>query len=221
MNQLNTIQFFNFEYVEKEKQLNEIYTFKFKPLSDFHYQAGQWIHLGFPSEKKDKSKVRHMSFSSSPTDSYLEFTMDTSSGTLFKNRMLDLKKGDIMKGFKINGNLVIPSDFNEKVIFIAGGIGITPFRSLIRNTKNVKSNLNWELLHISKNGFLFEDEFKLLPNKQWRVNRKDIDDIWDNIVKESNSKYFLCGSNRFVTGLKQRLLNSEINESQIVMEDFH
>ncbi len=221
MKEFNTIQFFDFEFVEKEKKLNEIFTFKFKPLSNFKYEAGQWIHLGFPTDKKDKSKVRHMSFSSSPTDPFLEFTMDTSSGTLFKNQMLALKKGDIMKGFKKNGNLVVPPDCKERIIFIAGGIGITPFRSLIRNTTNAKNKLNWELLHISKNGFLFEEEFKALPNTQWRVNRNGIDDIWDDIVKHPQSKYFLCGSNRFVTGLKQRLLDSEISENQIVMEDFH
>ncbi len=220
-NKQEKIQFFDFEFLEKKKELNEIYTFKFKPLSNFNYNAGQWIHIGFPTQQKDKERVRHMSFSTSPEENHIGFTMDTASRTLFKSLMLNLHKGDIMKGFKINGNLIIEPDFSQKIVFIAGGIGITPIRSLIKNIKDTSNSIDWKLLHISRDGFLFEDELSQFINKQWRVSRSGIDSVWKNVIDSKNTKYFLCGSNRFVSGLITRLLESGISENQIVVEDFH
>ncbi len=218
---MNEIKFYDLKFVTKQQELNQIYTFKFKPLTDFQFEAGQWIHIGFPTKQKDKERIRHMSFSSAPNDEYIEFTMDTSSGTVFKNLMLNLKEGDTMKAFKINGNLVLDPDVSEKIVFIAGGIGITPMRSLIRNMEKKGNNTDWNLLHVSRDNFLYENELSQHKNKQWRVASSGLDAIWKDVTASNNAKYYLCGSNRFVTGLRERLSKSGIPVGNIVIEDFH
>ncbi len=218
---MNSIQFFDFQFIDKQIEHDQIYTFKFKPLSDFKFIAGQWIHLGFPSQNRDKERVRHMSFSSCPGDEHLEFTMDTSSSSLYKSLMLQLKNGDIIKGFKINGNLIIDPNIHQSITFIAGGIGITPMRSLIRELNKNNPEFDWRLLHVARNEFIYKDELQKIDKQQWRVNRQQLDSVWDNVMESSvNSHFFICGSNRFVEGMVLKLKNSNIPSERIIIENF-
>ncbi len=218
---MNPIEFFNFKFIDKNLEFDHIYTFKFKAENNFHYTAGQWIHLGFPTKSKDKERVRHMSFSSSPSDGFLEFTMDTSSGSIYKNLMVQLTPGDTIKGFKINGNLVINPKQHQSITFIAGGIGITPMRSLIRDINKNNPTFNWRLLHISRTDFIYKKELLSYSNQQWRVNRLQLDEVWQEVINESNnSHFFICGSNRFVEGLQAKLIESNIAMDRIICENF-
>ncbi len=218
---MDSIQFFDFKFIDKQLEHDQIYTFKFKPITDFKFTAGQWIHLGFPTQNKDKERVRHMSFSSCPNDEHLEFTMDTSSSSLYKSLMLQLKSGDVIKGFKINGNLIIDPNIHKSITFIAGGIGITPIRSLIRDINKNNVEYDWRLLHISRDKFIYQNELQEINKQQWRVNRQQLDFVWDNVIEQShNSHFFICGSNRFVEGLVKKLENSNIPREKIIVEDF-
>ncbi len=219
---MNTIQFFDLAFVAKRQEFNHIYTFQFKPTEPFPFTAGQWLHIGFPGPNRDKSMVRHMSFAASPNHEFLEFTMDLSSNTPFKAKINSLVPGEVMSAFKIKGEFVVLPEENNEVVFLSGGIGITPVRSILNDLEHKNCTVNWSLLHVSRDEFLYEQEFSRFSNMQHRVNREGIDSVWNHIVdKPVGTKYYLSGSLRFVDGMKDRLLNSNVLPENIKTEDFH
>jgi ferredoxin-NADP reductase/Na+-translocating ferredoxin:NAD+ oxidoreductase RnfD subunit len=50
----------------------------------------------------------------------------------FKKALIGMKKGDIVVASQLSGDFVLPKDPAKKLVFMAGGIGITPFRSMIK-----------------------------------------------------------------------------------------
>jgi ferredoxin-NADP reductase len=100
----------------------------------FAYKPGQW---GYFTVLKDGEKVsRSLTFSSSPTEPYLEFTKRLSD-SLFCSTVEELKAGDTVSFKGPMGNLVYEGGL-DKVTFLAGGIGITPVRSILKNAADKK-----------------------------------------------------------------------------------
>lgn len=218
---MSEIKFYDLDFQEKRLEYDQVYTFRFLPRQPFSFIAGQWAHIGFPSENRDKSKTHHMSFASAPGDGYVEFSMDLVTGTEYKKMMADLMPGDSVKAFKINGEFVLNPSVASEVVFLAGGIGITPVRSIVRDLQQRNLTVNWSLLHVSRSGFLYEDELSRMPNAQWRVNHAGLDDVWDNIIaKPDDTRYYLSGSDRFVEGMKEKLMYADITSDRIITESF-
>jgi len=95
----------------------------------FTFKPGQW---GYFTIEGDCGKVsRTLSFSSSPTEPHLEFTKRTSDSDFCKN-VKQLQKGNEVSFQGPMGNLIYEGSL-DKVTFLAGGIGITPIRSILKN----------------------------------------------------------------------------------------
>jgi len=105
---------------------------------DFTFKPGQW---GYFSVEGNRGRVsRSLSFSSSPTEPHLEFTKRISDSDFCKILEL-LKKDDEVFFQGPMGNMVYEGGL-EKVTFLAGGIGITPIRSILKHA--VDNNLEGE-----------------------------------------------------------------------------
>lgn len=94
----------------------------------FDYKAGQWGY--FTLGGRDDGLSRPLSFSSSPTEPFLEFTKRM-TGSDFSEAVGKLGEGDEVTFRGPMGNLVYEGGL-EKVTFVAGGIGITPIRSILK-----------------------------------------------------------------------------------------
>ncbi|MDR3706239.1 MAG: FAD-dependent oxidoreductase [Paludibacteraceae bacterium] len=218
---MSETNFYNLQLVSKRCEYDKVYTFFFSASQPIPFKAGQWAHVGFSSEGKDKTIEHNLSFASAPADPYVEFSVDLASGSEYKQLLAALTPGDNMKAFKINGEFVVNPSAQSEIVFLSGGIGITPVRSIIRDIQQRQLQVNWSLLHVARTGFLYEEELCKLPNAQWRVNHEGIDDVWDNIIqKPDDTRYYLSGSDRFVEGMKEKLMYSDISSGQIITESF-
>jgi ferredoxin-NADP reductase len=101
---------------------------RFVKPDDFTCQPGQWAQFTLDLDGGKESKP--LSLSSSPTESFLEFTKRI-SGSAFSQAVSNLKPGDTVHFKGPAGNLVYTGGI-EQVTFIAGGIGITPIRSILK-----------------------------------------------------------------------------------------
>lgn len=127
----------------------------------------------------------------------------------------------------------ISTEKNKKHILIAGGIGITPFimRTKEKNNNLYLLNCNRKLAQI-----IYRDELKKILGgnyydfisqethieKNLFCNKLDWNCLNEIIPKDElvKSNYYICGSKRFNTGIKQMLLTNGINANQIFEEAF-
>lgn len=118
--------------IHSEAVHDDVFTYYFKPEQPFHYSAGQFIEMTVPHAVMDeRGDWRQFTLSSSPTEKALAITMrHLQPVSSFKRALAGLRPGD---GFNITqamGDFILPLDENIPLVWLAGGIGITPFRSM-------------------------------------------------------------------------------------------
>jgi len=120
--------------LEKIPRVADVVSFRFERPAGHEYQAGQWFNITFtaPGEARQAADpyVHHFSYSSSPTEPWLEFTTRL-RGSEFKNALDGLPLGSEVEWEGPYGGFTLPAEL-KRVAFLTGGIGITCVRSILR-----------------------------------------------------------------------------------------
>lgn len=114
------------------------------------FTAGQYIELTLPHTHPDIRGSRRMfSITSAPGTKELclgvKFYEPSSS---FKRKLRSLKPGSAVQATDVTGDFVLPRSIDRKLLFVAGGIGITPFISQIQSVAH--ENRNITLLYFAR-----------------------------------------------------------------------
>lgn len=118
-----------------DKLSSSITTFWFKPPKKIGHTAGQFIEMYLPHPNPDERGQKHwFTVSSSPTEPLLSITTKFAgeTGSSFKRRLFSLKPGQEVEISEPMGDFVLPKDTSIPLVFVAGGIGSTPFRSIVK-----------------------------------------------------------------------------------------
>lgn len=110
-------------------------TFFFVPERPVSYTAGQFIELTVPHMLADKRGTkRWFTLSSSPTDDKISITTKfaVKDGSSYKQALRNLTAGDNLTISDPMGDFVLPKLVQTPLVFVAGGIGITPFLSIFQ-----------------------------------------------------------------------------------------
>jgi ferredoxin-NADP reductase len=102
-----------------------------KPVG-FTFQAGQYVAMRLRNlvAPDTKTGVRSLSMASAPCEDFLGFGMRQSESG-FKKTLWAMDVGDTVEVTDAVGSFIIPEEATHPVVFLIGGIGITPVRSIL------------------------------------------------------------------------------------------
>ena len=96
------------------------------------YKAGQYAAMDLETKEDEEGPVRSFTIASSPTEEEFILISTRIRETPFKKKLANLEIGAPIKITAPVGSFVLPEDDNSKgVVFLSGGIGVTPFRSMV------------------------------------------------------------------------------------------
>jgi ferredoxin-NADP reductase len=225
-------------FVRKEEIAENIISFYFEPERSVHYTAGQFIELYLPHENPDKRGTkRWFTLSSSPHEEHLAITTNFSpeTGSTFKKTLRSLKPGTVLDMASPMGDFVLPKDSSIPLLFVAGGIGCTPFRSIITDLQLTKEKCDITLIYaaqkLEKVAFrstfesYLDDKFKIVltqPPHNWQGPEGYLTaEMIQNISQPGDNHYiYVSGPEPMVETLDKDLKSLGINKKHIFGDFF-
>lgn len=129
-----------------------IYEFTFNRPHDFSFIPGQYMEWTFGHSHADsRGNRRYFSIASSPLERIVRVIMRIPpQASTYKQSLLAMKPGDQIVASHASGDFTLPSDASKKLVFIAGGVGITPFSSMVRHMITTQEYRDAVLFYSSK-----------------------------------------------------------------------
>jgi glycine betaine catabolism B len=118
----------------KSKIATNIVDFVFMPSHRLAFEPGQYMEFTLAHPRPDsRGNRRYFTLASSPTEENLRLGVRFyPEGSSFKQALSRLDSRTPLLAGQLAGDFTLPKDPNQKLVFIAGGIGITPFRSMLK-----------------------------------------------------------------------------------------
>lgn len=152
------------KFLRREQAAEKIYKFVFEPLTSFRFMPGQFLEWTLPHPNADTRGVRRwFTISASPTEKEIFLTTKIiDHRSTFKQALFDLPAGTEIMTSDPDGDFILPKNTATKLAFIAGGIGITPFRSMVKFLLDKDQKRDIVLLYTAKYKaeFCFQDLFE-------------------------------------------------------------
>lgn len=178
--------------VAKNQLSKDIYEFVWKSTEKLSFRSGQYLEWTLGHKSPDtRGNRRFFTIASSPTEEHIKLGVkfyDNSSS--FKKRLVSLQNGDQIIASQLAGEFTLPQDKTKKLVFIAGGIGVTPFRSMIQNLIDV--NQTRDIVMFFSNRTPQDIVYKNIFDTATRVGVKTIYMV-DNLAGAEPQPYISLG----------------------------
>lgn len=153
-------------FKEKSIKQGNVTRFVFSPQEPVSWQPGQFSHYTLPHDNADdRGDDRWFTISSAPfeKDIWITTRITPDHGSTFKQTLSNLTPGQVLEADDPDGDFVV-EDLNRNYVFVAGGIGITPFRSILNQLHHNGKDIRAELLYANRDmaSVPFKDELEAI-----------------------------------------------------------
>ena len=149
--------------VEKRKVSDHVYDYIFEPDVSIKNIPGQYMEWTLAHPKADaRGNRRTFTIASSPSESYVHIGVKFyEPSSTYKKALKAMSPGDAIFAGQLAGNFTLPTTKTQKLLFIAGGIGITPFRSMIHSLTDASEPRDIVLLYVvsKESEVMYKDVF--------------------------------------------------------------
>lgn len=204
------------------------------------FKPGQFFTLELinPSYNDEKGNKRMFSIVNSPSEKEVIIMATRLSDSAFKVSLNSLTTGTEVIIDNIAGAFTLPKGTKTPLVFIAGGIGITPFMSMLRFVNEKKLNYKITLLYSNKNkestAFFNELEeiarknknikviFTMIDDSSWNGENRIIDPklIKDYVHNPHSNTYMISGPPAMVQAAIKALKAAGADEENIMTDSF-
>lgn len=214
-----------------------LFTFE-KPL-DFNYKAGQTIDLTLP--KLEGANTHTFSLVTEPSQTVLQVATRMRESD-YKKSLKSLSEGDLVEVEGPFGSFRLHNDEEKSAVFLVGGIGITPFISMIREAVSVGKTHKLYLFYSNRRlkDSAFFEELKTIAssdkiNLQFIPTMTNIEegDDWSGetgyidwsmikkyVTDTKKAIYYIAGPVTMVTAMRKMLEEGSVDEDMIRFEEF-
>lgn len=209
------MSFFNtLSFVEKKKEHDDIYTFSFKKPAGLKQRAGQHGLFIIPG----LYRPHPFTLSSSPGEDNVTITTHVGTGSRYKRKLMsmDRRSSMILLGpilnFTYRPNV-------KKYVFLAQGIGITPFRSMLVHAKMASLNITTTLIHVDGGEHTFKSITEQYATSAYYP--KSSDEFRKRVIEQAKDQlFYLSGSPKFIKATKRLLIEQGVAAQNIKADNF-
>jgi ferredoxin-NADP reductase len=198
-----------------------------------------WVELLEPPYDDEKGPRRHITVVTSPTEGVLGLATRIRD-TAFKRSLEEMPEGAAVDVEQPKGSFLLPEDTSKRYAFIAGGIGITPFRSMLRYIAD-KGLEDYEITLVYSNrdreSAAFFEELQELESKiaglrvvftmdedpSWdgesrRIGPEMLQDVLDGEL--SSFHFMIAGPPGMAKAVEAAILEAGLPEDQVQSDSF-
>lgn len=233
---------YRLKFTGKKHEAEGVYSFIFQTPEAIRHTPGQYMEWTLPGGKMDsRGNRRYFTVSASDSENFLMLTTKfPDKHSTFKQSLLKLKLGDDIIASHVSGTFTLPDDKSKKVALIAGGIGVTPYRSMAKHAVDNKEKRDVMLMYAanSPDEFAFTSLFNQAKSVGWQAKYvvtepKNVPDKWKGYGGKIDAKlikatlpdykervFYLSGPHGLVQYLEEELALLKIPATQVKTDYF-
>ncbi len=216
---------------KKVQETKDAYSFIFQPPQKLSWTAGQYMYFTLEHKNPDSRGIsRYFTIASAPFEKVIMVTTKfaSSEGSSFKKALRMMGAGDSIEASAPKGKFFV-KDAQKKHVCVAGGIGITPFRSIILDLDHKKALKNILLFYtVHKDAIIFKHTLEAAADK-WKgfalvyANRSEINDIdfmGKYIHDMDEAAFMISGPMGLVKNISGNLKGRGVGKQNIITDYF-
>lgn len=204
------------------------------------YRPGSyfWVELPDRGDDDERGLRRHISLVTSPTERGVVGLATRLRDSAFKRTLAALELGDEVEVEEPKGSFLLPEETDVDYVFVAGGIGITVFRSMLRFITDEGLPYRVTLVYSNRDraSAPFLDELEELeqriaglrvvltmtdePGWEGETRRLDADVLRDRLGSLDDKQFFVAGPPQMVEAVSGALLAAGVPEDRVVAGKF-
>lgn len=212
----------------KENLVGNVWAFRFKADTPILWTPGQFIRVELPHDNPDvEGTKRWFTISSTPHDGYTQITTRVTD-TTFKQSLAALPIGDTINLVEQPDGDFVWQESDEPLVFVAGGIGITPFYSMLKARGHSGQPVSATLIYNGRTDDLpFKAEFSEASKRhpeftvQYVIGEPLTAEKLTELVPDiSSSQVFISGPEPMVETLGKQLEDNGLSSDSLHQDFF-